>query len=164
VKKQQEIKRYVFKITPQTHVRATQGDRILFRIPEERRSPASTKRVKRLIKYNEYKVSVLAEAKRLKFNMPDEGCGIRFFFPMPKTWRKPKREALKNKLHKQRPDLDNTVKAIFDSLFIEDKSIAHISEASKYWVDSEQGWIEFIVRPYTPCVIESPYTTTESIK
>lgn len=160
MKKQQEIKRYVFKITPQTHVRATQGDRILFRIPEERRSPASSKRVKRLIKYNEYKVAVSAIAKKQRFKLPDEGCGIRFFVPMPKTWRKKKREIMKNTLHKQRVDLDNYLKALLDSLFFEDKTVAHLSEVSKYWVDSEKGWIEFYCRPFVPAVIETPYKTT----
>ena len=156
-----QIKRYVFKITPQTHVRATQGDRVLFRIPPERRSPASTKRVNRLIKYNEYKVSVSALAKKQRFKLPDEGAGIRFFIPMPKTWRKKKRELMRNTLHKQRPDVDNILKGFLDSLMHEDKTIAHLSEVSKYWVDSNQGWIEVYFRQFVPAVIESPYTKQE---
>lgn len=164
MKPKQEIKRYVFKITPQTHVRATQGDRILFRIPEERRSPASTKRVNRLIKYNEYKISLSALAKKQRFKMPDEGAIVRFFIPMPRTWRKPKREINVGKLHRQKPDLDNLLKAFLDSLFTEDKTVSHLSEVSKYWVAGGKGWIEVITKQYTPCIIENPYTTTESIK
>lgn len=76
---------------------------------------------------------------------------------MPKSWRKKERDANRNKLHKKRPDLDNCVKAVFDSLFTEDKTIAHLSEVSKYWVDSEQGWIEIITKQYNPCIIENPY-------
>lgn len=148
---------YVFKITPQTHVRATQGDRILFRIPADKRHPASTKRVNRLIKYNDYKVSLLALAKQQQFVMPDAGTIIRFFIPMPKSWRKWQKEMCVNKLHNQKPDLDNLVKSTFDSLLIEDKTIAHLAEVSKYWVDSEQGWIEIITKTHNPCIIINPY-------
>jgi Holliday junction resolvase RusA-like endonuclease len=151
------MKRYVLKITPQTHVRATQGDRILFRIPESRRSEAGTKRVNRLIKYNDYKISLLALAKQQRFKMPDEGAIIRFFLPMPKSWRNPEREANVNRLHRKKPDLDNLLKAFLDSLFTEDKTISHLGEVSKYWVDSEQGWIEILTKQYNPCIIESPY-------
>jgi len=152
-----KIKHYVFKITPQTHVRATQGDRILFRIPEERRSEASKKRVNRLIKYNEYKVALSALAKKQRFVLPDSGSIIRFFIPMPKSWRRKEREANVNKLHRKKPDLDNLLKAMLDSLFIEDKTVSHLGEVSKYWVDSEKGWIEVITKEHTPCVIDNPY-------
>jgi len=158
-----QIKKYVFKITPQTHVRATQGDRILFRIPEDRRSPASTKRVKRLIKYNDYKISLLGLAKQQRFILPDSGAIIRFFIPMPKTWRKPKIAANEGKLHRQKPDLDNLLKAFLDSLFTEDKTISHLSEVSKYWVAGGQGWIEILTKQYTPCVIENPYNSTNAL-
>lgn len=159
-----KTKHYIFKITPQTHVRATQGDRILFRIPEERRNPASKKRVNRLIKYNEYKEDLRAIAKKLKFVLPDSGAVLRFFIPMPKSWRKPKRDAHKNKLHHQRPDIDNMTKSFFDSLFTEDKTIAHLAEVSKYWVDSEKGWIEVIIKEHNPCIIINPYEKQNEIK
>lgn len=152
------VKRYVFKITPQTHVRATQGDALLFRIPESKRWPASTKRVNRLIKYNEYKFDLLGLAKKQKFVLPDSGAIIRFFLPMPKSWRKPEIEANRNRLHRKKPDLDNLLKAFLDSLFVEDKTISHLGEVSKYWVESEKGWIEVLVKDHVQCVIENPYT------
>jgi len=152
-----EKKHYIFLITPQTHVRATQGDRILFRIPESRRSDAGTKRVNRLLRYNDYKISLLALAKQQRFTLPDEGAIIRFFLPMPKTWRKPEREANRNNLHRKKPDLDNLLKAFLDSLFTEDKKVAHLGEVSKYWVDGDQGWIEVITKPHNPCIIVNPY-------
>lgn len=43
--------------------------------------------------------------------------------------------------HTSRCDLDNMVKALFDSLMSEDKHIAHF-EAAKYWVNADKGWIE----------------------
>lgn len=157
-------KHYTFLITPQTHVRATQGDRILFRIPESRRSEAGTKRVNRLIKYNDYKISLLALAKQQRFTLPDSGSIIRFFLPMPKSWRTPEREANVNRLHRKKPDLDNLLKAFLDSLFVEDKTISHIGEVSKYWVDSEQGWIEVITKQHNECVIENPYKKRNELK
>jgi len=150
-------KHYVFLITPQTHVRATQGDRILFRIPEAKRRPEGTKRVNRLIKYNDYKFSLLALAKQQRFTLPDSGSIIRFFLLMPKSWRNPEREANVNRLHRKKPDLDNLLKAFLDSLFVEDKTISHIGEVSKYWVDSDQGWIEVITKEHNPCIIVNPY-------
>lgn len=48
-------------------------------------------------------------------------------------------------MHQSKPDIDNLVKAIFDSLFKEDKYVSHF-QASKRWVDSENGWIEFEIQ------------------
>ena len=60
------------------------------------------------------------------------------------------------KLHQARPDLDNLIKAVFDGMLVEDKHIAHI-EAAKFWVDSENGWIEIVtVDPIYP-TLEVPF-------
>ena len=48
-------KKVILNITPQTHVRATQGDSIFFRIPREKLRPAGLSRLLRLEKYNKYK-------------------------------------------------------------------------------------------------------------
>ena len=134
-------KKTLLIITPQTNVRATQGDKIFFRIPREKLYPSGLKRLLRLEKYNKYKIDLSAEAKRLHFKFPNQGACIKFFIPMPKTWRKKKRDMMHMMLHNSRPDLDNFLKAIFDSLFYEDKEIAHY-EAAKFWVDFPTGWIE----------------------
>ena len=136
-----EKKKYILHITPQTNVRATQGDRIFFRIPREKLYPSGLKRLLRLERYNEYKVNLRAEAKRVGLQLPEQGASIKFFIPMPKSWRKFKREAMHFKLHQSKPDIDNLLKAMFDSLFAEDKSIAHF-EAAKFWVNFPVGWIE----------------------
>ena len=44
------------------------------------------------------------------------------------------------KPHQQRPDVDNLVKGVMDSLFQEDSHI-HTIEAKKVW--SDVGYIEF---------------------
>lgn len=137
-------KKVLLQITPQTNVRATQGDRVLFRIPRTKLRKAGLARLMRLEKYNQYKIDLMAEAKRKQFEFPDQGASIKFFIPMPKSWRKFKRDTMHFKLHKSKPDIDNLCKAFFDSLFIEDKTIAHF-EAAKFWVDFPIGWIEISV-------------------
>jgi hypothetical protein len=55
-----------FNINPETHVRATQGDRIYFKIPRDKLRPPGLKRLLRLEKYNNYKSSLSALAKSKK--------------------------------------------------------------------------------------------------
>jgi Holliday junction resolvase RusA-like endonuclease len=134
----------ILNITPETNVRATQGDKIFFRIPREKLFKSGLARLKRLEKYNEYKINLRAEAMKKRFNLPEQGAFIKFFIPMPKTWRKFKRESMHFKLHKSKPDIDNLCKALFDGLFSEDKNISHF-EAAKFWVDFPIGWIEITI-------------------
>lgn len=131
----------IFDITPQTFVRATVGDRIFFRIPREKLRPAGLKRLLRLERYNKYKVDVNAIAKLKKFEMPEQGAHITYFIPVPKSWKKYKKEEMHMKLHQSTPDVDNLTKALFDSLMAEDKHIADI-HITKRWVNQEKGWIE----------------------
>lgn len=136
-------KKYILNITPQTNVRATQGDRIFFRIPREKLYASGLKRLTRLEKYNQYKLDLSAESKRKQFQFPEQGASIKFFIPMPKSWRKFKRDTMHFKLHKSRPDIDNLCKGLFDALFSEDKNVSHF-EAAKFWVDFPVGWIEVV--------------------
>ena len=61
-----------------------------------------------------------------------ERCYLIFFIPMPKSWSKKKKQEMNGKPHQQKPDLDNLVKAFFDSLLAEDSQIYEI-KASKFW-------------------------------
>lgn len=136
-------KKTVFEINPQTNVRATQGDRIFFRIPREKLYPAGLKRLLRLEKYNEYKLSLAEIARKKSFTPPEQGGHLVFYIPVPKTWKKYKKEEMHLKLHQSTPDWDNLSKAFFDALLSEDKFIADV-RVTKRWVNSEKGWIEFI--------------------
>ncbi len=140
-------KRIILDITPQTNVRSTQGDRVFFRIKRELLRPAGLKRLLRLERYNEYKLSIAALAKQQKFDFPNYGASIKFFIPVPKTWSNKKKIQMHMRFHMARPDIDNLCKAIFDSLFSEDKHIAHY-ECAKYWVNQEQGWIQIETQPF----------------
>ena len=140
-------------ITPQTNVRTTQGDRMYFRIPREKLWPAGFKRLVRIEKYNQYKIDLLALCKSKGFTLPSQGLCIRFYIPVPKSWSKKKKKLYHGTLHQSQPDIDNLVKAVFDSLVSEDKYVGHIGSISKQWVDFETGWIEFeIVEPILPQV------------
>jgi Holliday junction resolvase RusA-like endonuclease len=138
------LKKVIFNITPQTHVRATVGDRIFFKIPRDKLRPAGLKRLLRLERYNEYKINLNALAKQQKFVMPEQNAHVTYYIPVPKSWKKYKKENMHMRLHQSTPDVDNLTKALFDSLMAEDKHIADI-RITKKWVNQEHGWIEIIV-------------------
>lgn len=136
-------KRTIFDITPQTNVRSTQGDRIYFRIPREKLRPEGLKRLKRLERYNQYKIDLLALAKAKRFTPPQQGGHLIFYIPVPKSWKEYKKNQMHQQLHTQTPDWDNLAKAFFDGLLSQDKGIADI-RVTKKWVNKPQGYIEFI--------------------
>jgi Holliday junction resolvase RusA-like endonuclease len=150
------MSKYLLNITPQTHVRATQGDKVFFRIPRENLRPAGLKRLKRLERYNQYKVDILTAAKQKCFTLPPEGAHVTFFVPCPKSWTKKKRKSFHGKLHQSKPDLKNFLTAFEDGLCSEDKYVAHYGEICKRWVDFEVGWIEITIAPPTEPLIEPP--------
>lgn len=55
-----------------------------------------------------------------------------FNVPMPKSWSKTKQLEMEGQPHKQRPDIDNLVKAVLDAL-CEDDSYVHTVVATKIW-------------------------------
>ena len=63
---------------------------------------------------------------------------MEFYFPMAKSWSQKKRDKMLGTPHRQRPDTDNVVKGIQDSLLAEDCKVWHI-EAKKFW--AETGFI-----------------------
>lgn len=137
-------------------MRATKGDSVFFRIPRDKLRPSGLKRLLRLERYNEYKVSLLAEAKRKRFVVPASGLSITFYIPCPKSWSKKKKKLHHGYLCQSKPDVDNLLKAFFDSLLSEDKHIASIT-ITKRWVDNETGWIEcYLVDEPMQVVIQPP--------
>lgn len=102
-----------FKINPQPKSRLTFQGRF-------------TQRAK---KYYDYcnALQLLAKGVTIK-----ETVDLVFVMPMPQSWSKKKKEAMMNKPHQQRPDLDNLIKAVLDALCKEDKHI-HKIQAMKIW-------------------------------
>jgi Holliday junction resolvase RusA-like endonuclease len=64
-----------------------------------------------------------------------DGYRIFFFLPMPESWSKKKKEAMRGLPHRQKPDIDNLCKALFDSVFDDDCHIAAI-QLYKHWDDT----------------------------
>ena len=131
----------ILNVSPQTHVRATRGDSIFFRIPREKLYKRGLERLKRLERYNEYKVDLLTEAKKNRFTLFPSGLHITFFIPVPKSWSKKKKKLHHGVFHQSKPDIDNLMKAFLDSLVAEDKFISNIT-MTKRWVNYPIGWIE----------------------
>jgi Holliday junction resolvase RusA-like endonuclease len=69
-------------------------------------------------------------------NIALESFDIEFYIEMPKSWSKKKKSLHNGTPHKQRPDLDNYIKAWCDSVFEED-SVVWRFKASKRWTDKE---------------------------
>jgi Holliday junction resolvase RusA-like endonuclease len=135
-------KKTILNITPMTWVRVTQNDAIFFRIPRDKLLPSGLKRLMRIERYNNYKVTLNSIAKEKRFSIQPQGTCVSFFLPMPKTWSKKKKKRYHNTLHQSKPDLKNLLSAFEDSLCTEDKYIAHYGSLDKRWVDNETGWIE----------------------
>lgn len=66
--------------------------------------------------------------------IPNYGANIIFILPFPKSWSKKKCKAMEGKPHQEKPDLDNILKALLDSAFMEgdDKKVYDIA-CAKYW-------------------------------
>lgn len=157
-----KVKKIVLKITPKTWVRVTANDRWFFRIPFDKLKPSGQKRKLRLEAYNQYKIDLLAEAKRLNFQLPYIGAGVIFCVPVPKSWSQKKKKLHHGKWHNSRPDLKNLLSAFEDALMSEDKEIAYYSHLGKVWVNAEEGWIEVRLFDSSRIFIEPPSVEGEN--
>lgn len=81
------------------------------------------------------------KVKDLGISVEPYGTHVRFFMPMPKSWSKKKKAEMNGTLHQQKPDVDNLLKALLDSIFKDDAHIADI-RATKIW--SVEGRIEIL--------------------
>lgn len=63
-------------------------------------------------------------------------------FPMPPSWSQKKKETMHGTKHLNKPDIDNCIKAILDTLVKNDQCVYKVS-AEKYW--ATKGSIEFIL-------------------
>ena len=128
-------------IKPQTQVRSTQGDAVLFRIPEDKLRPEGLKRKKRLERYNNYKRDLFDVAQDNDFLIPDGFFKLTFFVPIPKSYKKHQRIDLHLRPHQVMPDVDNFLKAFLDALKRRDQSVHHL-ELQKVWIDHPTGFIQ----------------------
>jgi len=118
--------KYTFYITPCAKPRMTRSDRWNQR-------PA-------VVKYWEFKDQLVREAGIQEFTLPD-AYRVDFYIPMPASWSKKKREAMRGKYHQQKPDIDNLVKSLNDCLKDDDSSVYYV-HAVKFWNDVERIEVE----------------------
>ncbi len=60
------------------------------------------------------------------------GSNVLFVLPMPKSWSKKKKAEMDGQPHQSKPDIDNLIKALLDSVFDEDQAVWQIT-AQKRW-------------------------------
>jgi len=86
-----------------------------------------------VVKYWDFKEEILWQAEQIKFELPDQFL-IVYYIPLFSSYTKKKKDELRGKPHKARPDIDNLNKAVLDAFKVEDASIwSHWSR--KYWSD-----------------------------
>jgi len=83
-------------------------------------------------RYWRFKDKISGVAMRQGFTLTD---ALHYFFiiAMPKSWPKKKKEKMQGKPHKTKPDIDNILKSVFDSLLGDDSKISSIASAKKTW-------------------------------
>lgn len=79
------------------------------------------------------------EIRLKKVVLPETFCTIIFYIPMPKSWSVTKKTYYAGSPHKQKPDLDNLTKALWDAILDDDKKIWTF-QATKLW--AYEGAIE----------------------
>lgn len=84
-------------------------------------------------KYNEYKAIVAAMCKKKHFTLPDYGWKAYFYFPMPKKWSPSDRLLMHGQKHERKPDRNNCIKGLEDSLRYDDEKISQNSGEGKFW-------------------------------
>ena len=113
---------YTFDIPPRAKPRMTRRDKTFYN---------QSKQVK---DYFAWKNALLLMAGKQSFTLGDK-VAIAFHIGMPDSWSKKKKSTMNGKPHKNRPDIDNLIKAVFDSLAVDDDSYIHELHCSKSWTD-----------------------------
>lgn len=88
-----------------------------------------------VVKYFEYANTL----KSLDIDVKWEPLSLHFVMPMPKSWSKKKKAEMIGKPHKQKPDLDNLIKAFQDAVLKEDSIVWIYGTMMKTW--GENGCI-----------------------
>ena len=104
----------IYSITPVPAPRMTQSDKW-------KKRPC-------VMRYFEFRDKV----KDLGIFIPECNSHVTFVMPMTKSWPKKQKAAMDGKRHQNKPDLDNLLKALLDSVYLDD---AHIYDyrVTKIW-------------------------------
>jgi hypothetical protein len=126
------MKTYIHYITPVSKPRQTRSD-------VWKKRPA-------VLRYRAFADECRAAGIELR-----DGDTIIFGLPMPKSWSGLKRHTMSGAPHKQKPDLDNLLKALMDAVMPEDCGLWCLNGVSKFWV---QGPGHIVIQRATeqPCL------------
>ena len=72
------------------------------------------------------------ECKAKNVTLPESGATVVFVIPFPKSYSNKKRFELDGQPHKQKPDIDNLLKALMDAVYDDDSCVYNIT-LFKYW-------------------------------
>lgn len=122
----------VFNITPIGAPRMTQSDK--WKLDPYHKDPKRRQR-KAVTQYFKFKTEINRQATLNNFKLPESGFHVIFIIPMPHSWVMRKRNNLNNTPHQQKPDCDNMIKAVKDSLCKNDANIWDY-RITKYWGNS----------------------------
>jgi len=104
----------IYQINPQTKPRMTRSDKW-------KQRPC-------VMRYRAFKDKV----RELGIKIPEQGCQVIFFIPMPKSWSQKKKDSMCGMPHQSTPDIDNLCKGLLDALYKDDSHIYDI-RIKKIW-------------------------------
>jgi Holliday junction resolvase RusA-like endonuclease len=82
-------------------------------------------------RYWAFKDLITLQAAKQGFKLAD--CyRVVFYMEMPKSWSQKKKKEMNGKFHRQRPDIDNMIKSINDSLLQEDSGVFYVVAIKKW--------------------------------
>lgn len=84
------------------------------------------------------------EVRLRRIDLPAEGARVIFVLPMPKSWPKDRKAEMDGAPHEGKPDKDNLIKALADSVHGEDAHLWHDDGTVKFW--GQRGEIIIISR------------------
>lgn len=113
-------------------------------------------------RYFDYKRALREEAQRIGLVLPGKEAWIKFYVPMPKSWSKKKKNQMCFQLCEAKPDTDNFVKALKDSLLKNDAMMADY-RSTKYYYDGV-GHIEISLGELPPANGYAKYIIDDKIK
>lgn len=118
---------------------------------------------RRVERYNNYRDEVKRLCAEYNFELLVYGWSVYFFHPMPKSWSAAKMRRMNGQWKTSKPDCDNLLKGIFDTLgkrrkdltstLRDDAIVAGLAGIGKYWTNQKEGYIEI----FTDMPVYNPY-------
>jgi len=104
-------------------------------MPKPRMTRADTwKKRPIVLDYWAFKDEITSQANKNGFSL-GEAYRAEFYIKMPKSWSNKKKDKMKGTPHRQRPDIDNLIKAIQDTLLKEDSAVWYVVSTKKWAYD-----------------------------